>query len=93
MAHILFNLSIVDSLLGRKHHQGKEKERTNHGKTCKKEGFSAPPPDEEQTGLQALRQRPSQAGKAHGPQVFGPTQGQGRLNRGKCWGRGGLPDL
>jgi hypothetical protein len=77
MAHILFNLSIVDSLLGRKHHQGKEKERTNHGKTCKKEGFSAPPPDEEQTG----RQRPSQAGKAHGPQVFGSAQGQGRLNR------------
>jgi len=82
MARILAHFSIVDSLFGQSNHLGKEKERTNHGKICKKEGPSAALPGEEQKGRPALRQRPSQAGcKAHGAQVFGPAQGQGRLNR------------
>lgn len=91
MAHILLGLSIVDSLFGQNNHQGKEKERTNHGKNCKEEGFSPPPPNEGQEGLQAFRQRPSQAGEARGSEIFGPTPGQGRLNRGKRRGAGVCP--
>jgi hypothetical protein len=34
---------------------GKEKERTNHGKDCKEEGWSASPACEEEDGREARR--------------------------------------
>ena len=89
MDFILSAQVIVNSFLGRMINLGKEKERTNHGKNCKEEGCSASSACEEEVGRQARRQRPSQAGcQARGPQVSGPPQGQGRLNRGKRSGPG-----
>src|SRR6476646_3864669 len=67
---------------------GKEKERTDHDKDCK-EGCAASQASEGEGRRQARRQRTPQAGcEARNPQVSGPPQGQGRLNRGKRPGSG-----